>query len=153
MSDNTIKTVSIFFAAMIIVLPIGWGLVSNQPPGPYFTTEVNQVLDALKASGLTFCDQTETTWKVTGAEGGKTILISSDCSKKATDKAIFVHTQKFDSAQDRDNAVRLIQRTINMNQINGGVYTYGSYVVAVQGPTSGEPITETETKVKAALLK
>jgi len=153
MSNTTIKAVSILFAAMIIVLPIGWGLVSNQPPSPYVTTEVNQVLDALKAAGLTFCDKTETSWKVTGAQGGTSILISSDCSKKSSDTAIFIHTQKFDSAQDRDNAVKLIQRTINLNALNGGVYTYGSFVVAVQGPTGGEPITDTVAKVKAALQR
>jgi len=153
MSDNTIKAVSILFTAMIIVLPMGWALVATQPPGPFTTTEEKQVLDALKASGLAFCGQTESTWKVTGAQGGTTILVSSDCSKKSTDKAIFIHTQKFDSAQDRDDAVRLIQKTINMNQINGAVYTFGSYVVAVQGPTGGEPITDTVAKVKAALQK
>ncbi|WP_319580620.1 hypothetical protein [uncultured Methanospirillum sp.] len=153
MSNTTIKAVSILFAAMIIVLPIGWALVSNQPSSPFASTEVNQVLDALKASGLSFCDKTETTWKVTGAQGGTSIHISSDCSKKSSDKAIFIHTQKFDSAQDRDDAVRLIQKTINMNDLNGAVYTYGSFVVAVQGPTGGQPITETVTKVKAALQR
>jgi hypothetical protein len=153
MSYNTIKAVSILFAVLFITLPIGWALVSNQPPGPYFPTETTKVLDVLKASGLTFCDQTDSTWQVTGAQGGKSISISDDCSQKTPGMTIFIHTQMFDSVQSRDNAARLIQRTINMNQINGGVYTYGSVVIAVQGPTGGKPITETVNQVKAALQK
>jgi len=153
MTDNTIKFGSILFAAMIIILPIGWGIVTYQPPGPYFATEINQVLDALKSSGLNFCDQTDSTWKVNGALGGKSIQISSDCSNEISDSTIFIHTQKFDSEQDRDNAIRLIQRTIFKNDINGAVSAFGSFVIVVQGPTGGAPVTETEDKVKAALQK
>ncbi|PWR70355.1 hypothetical protein [Methanospirillum lacunae] len=153
MSNNAIKVVSILFAVMIILLPMSWAFVVTQTPGPYFATESNQVLDALKAAGLNYCEQTESTWQVTGAQGGKSVRISSDCSKKSSDTTIFIHTQKFDSAQDRDDAVRLIQKTINMNDLNGGVYTYGSYVIAVQGPTGGKPISETLSQVKAALQK
>jgi len=153
MSNNTIKVVSILFAFMIIVLPMGWMLVSTEPPGPYFATESSQVQAALKATGLNLCEQTESKWQLSGAQGGNSILISDDCSVQDSGKAIYIHTQKFDSSQNRDAAVRLVQKSINMNDINGAVYTYGSYVIAVQGPTGGKPITEVMAQVKAGLKK
>lgn len=132
---------------------MSWTFIVTQPPGPYFTTESNQVLDALKAAGLNYCEQTESTWQVTGAQGGTSVRISADCSKKVSDTTVYIHTQKFDSVRDRDDAVRLIQKTINRNELNGGVYTYGSFVIAVQGPTGGKPISETLNQIKTALQK
>ena len=153
MSNNTIKGVSILFAFMIIVLPMGWILVSNEPPSPFTATEASQVQAALKASGLNLCEETESIWQVSGALGGSSIRISADCSVKDDGNGIFVHTQKFDSSQSRDAAFRLVQRSINMNDINGAVYTYGSFVIAVQGPTGGKPITEVLAQIKAGLRK
>jgi hypothetical protein len=153
MSNNTMKVVSILFACMIIGLPMGWILLSNEPPSAYYATESSQVQAALKATGLNLCDKTESTWNVTGALGGFTILVSSDCNAKETDSAVYIHTQNFDSVQNRDSAVRSIQRSINMNDINGGVYTFGSYVIAVQGQAGGKPVTETVARVKTGLRK
>ena len=153
MSNNTIKAGSILFACMIIFLPMGWILISNEPPGAYFEAESSQVQAALKASGLNFCTQAESTWQVAGALGGSSVLVSDDCSAQVSGKAIYIHTQKFDSVQNRDAAVRLIQKSIQMNDINGAVYTYGSFVIAVQGPTGGKPISEVVAQVKSGLTR
>lgn len=138
---------------MFVFLPMGWILISNESLGPYYPTEASQVEAALKATGLNLCKQSESKWSVQGAMGGFSSLVSSDCSAKDLNDGVYIHTQKFDSVQNRDSAVNLIQRSINMNDINGAVYTYGSYVIAVQGPTGGKPITETVEKVKAELKK
>lgn len=153
MSDDTIKGLSILFVVMIVVLPMGWVLLSNEPPGPFTATEAGQVDNALKASGLNLCEQTKSTWQVAGARGGTSIRISGDCTGTDTGNAVYIHTQNFDSVQNRDAAVRLIQKGINMNDINGAVYTFGSYVIAVQGPAGGEPVTEVVSRVKSGLSK
>ena len=153
MSNNTIKVISILFVIMVILFPMGWILVSTEPPGQYYETASSQVQAALKATGLSFCDQTESKWNVSGATGGFTICISDDCSVKDSGIAVYLHTQDFNTVESRNSAVRLVQKSINMNDINGAVYTYGSYVVVVQGPTGGKPIAEIVSQVKAGLKK
>lgn len=153
MSFNAFKVISILFVLMFVFLPMGFILISNEPPGPYYPTQVSQVEAALKATGLDLCEKSDATWKVTGAMGGFTTLVSADCSARDQSNAIYIHTQQFDTVQNRDSAVSLIKKSINMNDINGAVYTYGSYVIAVQGPTGGKPITDTVEKVKAQLQK
>jgi|GEM_PF-1071842 len=148
MSNILNKIVVIIVVLMVIGLPMGWILLSNEPPGPYFVTDSDKIKTTLKEAGLTICSMTEYKWNVKGAMGGESMIISDDCSAQMTPETIKVYTQNFDSVQDRNSAVSLIQTSINQKDINGGVYTYGSYVIAVQGQTGGEPITETLTKLK-----
>ena len=151
MSNTLNKIVAIIFVLMLVGLPMGWILISNEPPGPYYPTDADKVQAALKAAGLTICSETQYKWNVTGALGGNSFVISGDCSASGQADAIKVYTQNFDSVEDRNSAVQFIQKSINKNDINGGVYTYGSFVIAVQGQAGGEPITETLAQVKAGL--
>jgi hypothetical protein len=153
MTDNLIKGGSILFAVMIIILPMGWVLISSEPPGPYIKTESSRVQAALEATGLNLCQQTESTWQVSGALGGNSILVSDDCSEGFSGEAIYIHTQNFDSVETRDAAVRLIQRSITIKALNGAVYTYGSYVIAIQGSAGGEPVQEVVERVTSQLQR
>lgn len=150
MTNTLNKIVVIIVVLMIVGLPMGWILLSNEPPGPYFVTDSDKIKSSLKAAGFTLCSMTEYKWIVTGALGGESMVVSDDCSAGITPQTIKIYTQHFDSVQDRNNAVSLIQKSINQKDVNGGVYTFGSYLIAVQGQTGGEPITETLAQVKAA---
>jgi len=138
---------------MFIFLPMGWIIMYNSIPSQYYPVNSGQVQAALKAAGLNICSQTDSQWNLTGAQGGQIFVISSDCSAKQQTDAIYVHTQNFDSADNRDSAVKAIQRGIVINGLNAAVYTYGSYVIVVQGQKGGTPITQTVAQVKAQIGK
>lgn len=145
------KVVSIIFIFMFVCLPMGWMLVANEPPGAYYPTSNEKVDAFLQATGLSICEKTSTQWNVIGALGGISALISKDCQSSELDSRAYIHLQKFDTQEHRDSAVNYIKASINKLNLNGAVFTYGSYVIVIQGPTGGNPISETITQVKGAL--
>ncbi|PWR71910.1 hypothetical protein ACKUB1_11585 [Methanospirillum stamsii] len=147
------KIVSIIIIFMFVCLPMGWMLVANEPPGAYYPTS-NEKIDAfLQATGLSICEKSATQWNVIGALGGTSVLISKDCQVTELDSRAYIHLQKFDTQEHRDSAVNYIKASINRLNMNGAVFTYGAYVILVQGPTGGKPNFETISQVKEALTE
>jgi hypothetical protein len=138
MKQKTMEIAGVILVVMIIMLPFGWILLSQEPAGPFTKeTSVEKIKDAMIRAGIVLCSEKENTWDVPGAQGGMTYIISADC--KAVDQSpdITIHVQKFASEETQNAAIRGFNAQTR-GKPNGVILTHGPYVILLQGPLHGD---------------
>ncbi|MFH0967366.1 MAG: hypothetical protein V1862_06755, partial [Methanobacteriota archaeon] len=107
MNQKTIEIAGVVLVVMIILLPFGWIILSQEPAGP-FTAETPAVMvkEVMTRAGITLCGEKENTWDVPGALGGMTYFISSDCGRTDQNPDVIVHVQKFETEETRNAVIR-----------------------------------------------
>lgn len=134
MNMRTEEIVGVILVGMIILIPFGWIILSHEPAGPVSTeSSIETITDAMTRAGIILCNETENTWDVSGALGGMTYTISTDCSAVDQRPEIIIHIQKFSSVETRDAMIREFNAQIR-GKPNGVILTHGPYVILVQGP-------------------
>jgi len=90
-----ILMVIMIIVPIILVILIGGTM-------PYTLIHGEPVKTAVEKAGITIVSENETLWNLTGSLGGKTYVLIDRSGNTVT-----ISTQNFDSAENRDAAVRL----------------------------------------------
>jgi hypothetical protein len=133
MNHRNIEIISVIVVILIILVPYGWIIYSHQSTGSFTDiASVEKIKDEMKKAGITVCNETEAKWSVPGALGGITYVISPDCNDLQQTPDVIVHTQKFESEQTMDAAIRSFNSQTH-GKPNGVILTSGQYLILVQG--------------------
>jgi hypothetical protein len=130
------SVLAVVVVLMILFIPIGLCFVSVTPE-PYTVIPTNPLPTAVQAAGASICSTTDTRWNVTGATGGKTYVISSNCAAQTSTNTIKVQIQAFDSVQSRDAAVQTYNTmSVGRGKPVGNLFEYNQYVIYVTPPNT-----------------
>ncbi len=129
---------AILIVGMILIIPLGLCFYTAPPAESYpVTLYEDPLLDAVHNAGATICDTTNTQWDVPGATGGKTYVVSTDCTNQNSANTITVQIQAFDSQESRDAAVMTYNTmTVGRGKPTGNLFVYGQYVIYVTPPNT-----------------
>jgi hypothetical protein len=118
---------------LVIVFLIPFGLiVLTVPPETYHRVTGEPVRVAADAAGVHVINSTNTSWKEPGAKGGNTYTLQNDAGHTVT-----IHTQKFDSQETRDAAVRKFYSfTVGKIRPVWHLEIIGDHIILI-GPDSG----------------
>jgi hypothetical protein len=124
------------FVIMIFIIPIGLCFYTA-PAATYTVVPTNPLPAAVEAAGASICSTTNTQWNVSGATGGITYIISSNCQAQSSSNTITVMIQAFDSAQSRDAAVQMYNTmTVGRSKPTGNLFAYNQYLIYVTPPNT-----------------
>jgi hypothetical protein len=133
MNHRNIEIIIVIVLILIILVPFGWIIYSHQSVGSFSdTASVEKIKDEMKKAGITVCNETEAKWSLPGALGGITYVISPDCNDQNQSPDVIVHTQKFESEETRNAAIRSFNSQAH-GKPNGVILTNGQYLILVQG--------------------
>jgi len=137
MNQKAMEIAGIILVVILILIPFGWIILSQNPAGSFTKdTSVQEIRDAMNRAGIVLCSERENTWIVPGAVGGMTYQIMKDCSVVDQRPDITIHVQKFVTEETRDAAIRGFNAQ-NRGKPNGVILTHGPYIILIQGSLHG----------------
>jgi hypothetical protein len=133
--SGSILAIGVVF--MILIIPIGLCFYSAPPAEPYTVVVTDPLETAVHNAGAIICDTTNTQWDVPGATGGKTYVVSYDCTNQNSANTITVQIQAFDSQESRDAAVMMYNTmTVGKGKPTGNLFAYNQYLIYVTPPNT-----------------
>jgi hypothetical protein len=98
--QNTGETAVIVLLVVFLLIPFAL-IVLSFPAQSYYVVTGETVREAAEAAGVQVNNVTDVVWPLPGAQGGKTYTLEDNAGH-----VLIIQTQKFESEQSRDSAVR-----------------------------------------------
>lgn len=126
----------VIFLVAVILAPFGL-LVLNDTHGTYYPVTGEPVRELLDAEGIRIVSESDMTWNLPGAAGGKTYVI-----RDRDDQKTIISTQNFTSEEARDAAIRSwYAHGAGRGRPTGSLVVYGQHLIVVS--PSDRPVLET----------
>jgi hypothetical protein len=114
------------FLIIVFLIPVGVIILVTEE-SPFHPVSGEPVNDAAQVTGITITSVKDSTWNLSGSNGGKTFVITDNAGEVVT-----VYTQAFDSAESRDAAIRIYNSyPVGRGHPVGSLMVVGQHVVYV----------------------
>lgn len=148
MNQKSMEITGVILLVILILIPFGLILISQEPAGPFTRdTSLKEIRDLVTKSGVVLCSERENTWDVPGAQGGMTYTFRENCSIVDKHPDVIIHVQKFNTEENRNAAIHGFNSQIK-GKSNGVLLTHGPYVILVQGPLHGKVAAKIKKQIK-----
>ncbi|MBN1431508.1 MAG: hypothetical protein JW931_01910 [Methanomicrobiaceae archaeon] len=119
--------VCLILVIAIVMLPVSFAVLTHGSD-PYRIVAGDPIEAAAEKAGLAVCSETENTWNIPGAAGGRVYIISDNCDEPS--ETVRIETQAFDSADSRDAAIKAFHTNIiGKTGTHGNMIVFGQYLI------------------------